>query len=51
MSNFASGCVTSSGHCSDLVEITINAGQEVMKERPDETNPALANWPAARIAA
>jgi hypothetical protein len=51
MSNFASGCVTSSGHYTDLVEITINAGHEVMRERPDETNAALANWPAARIAA
>ena len=51
MSNFTSGYVTSSGHCADLVEITINAGHEVMKERPDETNAALANRLAAGIAA
>ncbi len=37
--------------CTDLTEVTIDAGHEVMKERPLETNVALADWIARKIAA
>ncbi len=35
--------------CAELTEVTIDAGHEVMKERPAETNAALANWLAKKV--
>lgn len=36
--------------CADLTEAVIDAGHEVMRERPSETNAALEAWLAAKIA-
>lgn len=33
--------------CADLTEVTIDAGHELMLERPDEVNEAIANWLSA----
>jgi soluble epoxide hydrolase/lipid-phosphate phosphatase len=35
--------------CTDLHEVTIDAGHDVMLERPDEVNAALESWTAARL--
>jgi pimeloyl-ACP methyl ester carboxylesterase len=35
--------------CGDLTEVTVDAGHEVMLERPDEVNAALRSWLATAI--
>lgn len=32
--------------CADLTEVTVSAGHELMLERPDEVNRAIATWVA-----
>jgi pimeloyl-ACP methyl ester carboxylesterase len=36
--------------CADLTEVTVDAGHDVMLERPDEVNAALEAWLTGRIA-
>jgi pimeloyl-ACP methyl ester carboxylesterase len=35
--------------CADLTEVTIDAGHDVMLERPDEVNAALEHWLTTRF--
>ncbi len=35
--------------CADLTEVTVDAGHELMLERPDEVNAAVGEWLAARF--
>jgi pimeloyl-ACP methyl ester carboxylesterase len=34
--------------CADLTEVTIDAGHDVMLERPDEVTAALEDWLTAQ---
>ena len=35
--------------CADLTEVTIEAGHEVMLERPAEVNAAIEEWLRAKV--